>query len=79
MTARRYSISVGDVQRIREKGCAACGSQDRVHIDHNHATGQVRGALCSDCNKALGLVKDNILTLRNLIQYIEVSEEGSPD
>jgi hypothetical protein len=39
--------------------CAMCrGDQKeghRFHIDHDHATGAVRGLLCTRCNMALGV------------------------
>lgn len=40
-------------------------------IDHCHATGKVRGLLCHNCNRALGLFKDNIQTLETAIRYLE--------
>lgn len=53
--------------------CATCGSVERLCIDHDHATGRVRGLLCNDCNLSLGYAKDSIETLKNLIKYLEGS------
>lgn len=39
-------------------------------VDHDHATGVVRGLLCSSCNVALGLAKDNPITLERLANYL---------
>jgi hypothetical protein len=30
--------------------CAICGSKHRLVIDHDHATGLIRGRLCHSCN-----------------------------
>ena len=40
-------------------------------IDHDHASGVVRGLLCRPCNLTLGLVKDNQAVLRRLMAYLE--------
>lgn len=42
--------------------------------DHDHTTNKFRGWLCTNCNTALGLVKDNKDTLKSLIKYLEDNE-----
>lgn len=39
-------------------------------VDHDHATGKVRGLLCSNCNSILGHAKDSVQTLRRAISYL---------
>jgi len=34
--------------------CKICGSESKLHIDHSHRTGEVRGLLCGRCNMYLG-------------------------
>lgn len=73
MTWDEYTI-LGQSQNWQ---CAGCGLQSSIvetnilHVDHNHVTNEVRGLLCGPCNRAIGLIKDNIKTLSNLITYLE--------
>jgi len=39
-------------------------------VDHDHNNGKVRGLLCSECNKALGLFYDNPQLLNNAANYL---------
>src|SRR5262245_26645039 len=52
------------------KVCAICGSLERLAVDHDHTTGAVRGALCSNCNVALGLFSDSVQRLESAIAYL---------
>jgi hypothetical protein len=42
----------------------------RACLDHDHITGQQRGALCSICNSMLGFACDSIATLNNAVAYL---------
>jgi hypothetical protein len=47
---------------------------DAVTVDHNHATGEVRGLLCRACNHGIGNLKDNPDVLANAAKYL--SQKG---
>lgn len=40
-------------------------------IDHCHVGGGARGILCSNCNSAIGLLKEDVGTIRRAIGYLE--------
>jgi hypothetical protein len=74
---RRYGIDVEDYERMLEEqngACFICGKQPEnnraLDIDHNHSTGKVRGLLCSNHNRALGLMGDDVVLLLKSIEYL---------
>lgn len=50
--------------------CAICLTVPPEHVDHDHATGEIRGLLCQRCNMALGLFKDDTEILERAIFYL---------
>src|SRR5262245_5811176 len=78
---KKYQRESADL-KIRKAGrprptiCEVCGaSSKRICFDHCHTSGQFRGWLCSGCNSALGMVKDNAETLRRLADYLVKSRQ----
>lgn len=54
--------------------CAIChratGATRRLSIDHDHATGKVRGLLCRPCNTLLGQARDDERFFLRCITYL---------
>ncbi len=50
--------------------CTACTSGKRFAVDHDHATGVVRGLLCMHCNRGLGCFGDNRETILSAAAYL---------
>lgn len=70
--AARFGLTLEEVAEYEKvRACEVCGSTEKLCIDHNHTTGEIRGILCSGCNTALGLAKDNPTTLRALADYLD--------
>lgn len=44
----------------------------KLVVDHCHKTGVVRGLLCHNCNRALGLLKDSLIALNKAMEYLKV-------
>ena len=76
-TLRKYNLTEADYLKIFEeqKGvCKICSLPElnkRLVVDHNHTTGKVRSLLCDNCNRGLGLFKENIGRLLSAIEYIK--------
>jgi hypothetical protein len=77
ITLRKYKLDVAGYDRLLEKQhgvCAICGNGNKgktFHVDHDHKTGVVRGLLCSSCNMALGLLKDDPNIVLRMFDYLE--------
>lgn len=71
----RYGLTEDDYDsmRTRQGGvCAICGrpGDGPLHVDHDHATGAVRGLLCSPCNRGIGHLGDDPLVALAATAYL---------
>jgi hypothetical protein len=81
----RYGISHDEYLRLLgEQGgrCAICGGlpeggpkSSRLHVDHDHDTGRVRGLICLKCNSALAQFGDSLEGVMKAVEYLKRSIE----
>lgn len=80
---RNYNLNKDELASMKQSQnnrCYLCGSEgflignnnhaERLVVDHCHETGRVRKLLCHNCNRALGLFKENVELLQKAIQYL---------
>ena len=74
----RYGVSPEqylEMYQAQEGKCKICGKElpdgEYLCIDHDKATGEVRGLLCNNCNRALGFFHDDVNSLQKAIKYLE--------
>lgn len=77
-TVRKYGITREEYHVLLEAqnhSCAICGSTEwgtpSPHVDHSHLSGKVRGLLCGNCNRGLGMFGDSPELMREAVAYLE--------
>jgi hypothetical protein len=71
-----YGLEAGEYDRLFEAQggkCAICGGtrRQRLSVDHDHKTGQVRGLLCRMCNgRLLTAARDKPEVLLKAAEYL---------
>ena len=76
---RDYNITLDGYNKMlaeQDGRCWICGSHEdkfkiRLAVDHCHNTKKIRGLLCDNCNKGLGMLKDDPKLLKKAIKYLE--------
>jgi hypothetical protein len=81
-TQARYGITLEEYDGFiadASGACQICGvvPDKSLHLDHCHETGAIRGALCSNCNTALGLFNDKVEIMMKAISYLTSGKGGS--
>lgn len=73
-----FGITVEEWARMydaQDRSCAICLARlefDRsTTVDHCHATGMVRGLLCQQCNRGIGMLRDDATVLERAVEYIK--------
>ena len=75
----KYGISLEDKEKMFRNQNAKCAiskcnyiftNLSDAHVDHNHQTGLIRELLCSNCNKAIGLLQENLDKIDSLSTYL---------
>ena len=80
----KYGLTQEEYDRIVSGPCHICGSTDgggrwgKMCLDHDHNTGQLRGALCAKCNKAIGLLRDDPEIIRQAAIYLYSHKQSYP-
>jgi hypothetical protein len=79
---RNYGIDLQDYNAILERQngtCAIChkesdstGKNSKLHVDHDHVTGKVRGLLCYRCNIAMGFLSDDPERIYMIMDYLSL-------
>jgi hypothetical protein len=74
---KKFGISIDEYNKKlakQKKVCAICSKScslgKNLAVDHCHASGVIRGLLCSKCNLGLGLFKDDIILLDTAKKYL---------
>ena len=72
------NYGIDDIEFERMKAaqggkCLICEEvpEERLAIDHNHDTKEVRGLLCKQCNYALGQFGDSLKLVSNAVKYLK--------
>lgn len=80
---RRYGLTPEQYDELAEAQgfvCAlcfeACPTGKQLAVDHDHASGRVRGLLCRTCNAGLGSLKDSPELLRRAADYLDRARKG---
>jgi hypothetical protein len=71
---RNYGITLTQYELLsldRNNRCDNCGDEcEKLVVDHDHHTGELRGLLCYSCNVGIGLLGDSLDGLERAMCYL---------
>lgn len=78
----KYGISLVQYNALfaAQAGCCAiCATHQsafarKLHVDHCHRSGRVRGLLCTNCNTAIGKLQDSVPVILMAARYLEAAK-----
>jgi len=81
---QKFGITLDQYNSMHEAQnglCKICGNPEeldrRLAVDHNHATGQVRGLLCFRCNTVVGHIEaQGIPMIASILNYLDEEQHG---
>lgn len=72
----RYGLSESEYTEMLDSQnglCYICGSNCKLHVDHDHETGMVRSLLCPRCNQFVGYIETSEpYALRKTLEYCQI-------
>lgn len=68
----KYGLSDEDIKIVESINfCEICHSTDNLVVDHCHDRLIYRGVLCSNCNTAIGMARNSVRILEEMIVYLK--------
>lgn len=88
---RTYGIDMHKYQEMLQEQSGVCkicrkegfllaeSHKMKLVVDHCHETGIIRGLLCHNCNRGLGLFQDSVDNLNNAVNYLKGATTSSKE
>lgn len=68
-----YGITLEErdkMAKAQKNKCKICNKKRPLVVDHCHATGRIRGLLCQNCNRGIGLLGDSLENITAARDYL---------
>lgn len=80
---KKYGLRESDyafMLEFQKNSCGICQTHQSalsrsLVVDHCHQTGRIRGLLCSNCNTALGLLKDSRQSIARAWRWVMTDQD----